>query len=246
MIRNAFLAASAAIAIAAPAVAQDFAITNATVAIGDGSEPIEGATVVVRGGKVASVSQGAAPAGITVVDGAGKWVTPGLFATVTQLGLSDVSAVSELNDASASKSPFSAALDVAPVINPASQHILVHRAAGITRAATVTNPASAIFGGQGAIIDLGADANAVVRPRAFQIVDLGEGGARLAGGSRASAQALFRNALREAAQLGNSSQRGDDALLTRSDAAALLPVVRGEQKLYVAVNGLRISAACWR
>lgn len=236
MIRNAFLAASAAIAIAAPAVAQDFAITNATVAIGDGSEPIEGATVVVRGGKVASVSQGAAPAGITVVDGAGKWVTPGLFATVTQLGLSDVSAVSELNDASASKSPFSAALDVAPVINPASQHILVHRAAGITRAATVTNPASAIFGGQGAIIDLGADANAVVRPRAFQIVDLGEGGARLAGGSRASAQALFRNALREAAQLGNSSQRGDDALLTRSDAAALLPVVRGEQKLYVAVE----------
>lgn len=236
MIRNAFLAASAAIAIAAPAVAQDFAITNATVAIGDGSEPIEGATVVVRGGKVASVSQGAAPAGITVVDGAGKWVTPGLFATVTQLGLSDVSAVSELNDASASKSPFSAALDVAPVINPASQHILVHRAAGITRAATVTNPASAIFGGQGAIIDLGADANAVVRPRAFQIVDLGEGGARLAGGSRASAQALFRNALREAAQLGSSSQRGDDALLTRSDAAALLPVVRGEQKLYVAVE----------
>lgn len=236
MIRNAFLAASAAIAIAAPAVAQDFAITNATVAIGDGSEPIEGATVVVRGGKVASVSQGAAPAGITVVDGAGKWVTPGLFATVTQLGLSDVSAVSELNDASASKSPFSAALDVAPVINPASQHILVHRAAGITRAATVTSPASAIFGGQGAIIDLGADANAVVRPRAFQIVDLGEGGARLAGGSRASAQALFRNALREAAQLGSSSQRGDDALLTRSDAAALLPVVRGEQKLYVAVE----------
>lgn len=236
MIRNAFLAASAAIAIAAPAVAQDFAITNATVAIGDGSEPIEGATVVVRGGKVASVSQGAAPAGITVVDGAGKWVTPGLFATVTQLGLSDVSAVSKSNDASASKSPFSAALDVAPVINPASQHILVHRAAGITRAATVTSPASAIFGGQGAIIDLGADANAVVRPRAFQIVDLGEGGARLAGGSRASAQALFRNALREAAQLGSSSQRGDDALLTRSDAAALLPVVRGEQKLYVAVE----------
>ncbi len=43
------LAVSAAIA--GPLAAQDFAITNATVAIGDGSEPMENATVVVRAGK---------------------------------------------------------------------------------------------------------------------------------------------------------------------------------------------------
>ena len=46
------LAASALALSAAPATAQDVAITNATVALGDGSEPIENATVVVRGGKV--------------------------------------------------------------------------------------------------------------------------------------------------------------------------------------------------
>lgn len=236
MIRSTFLAASALLAIAAPAAAQDFAITNATVAIGDGSEPIEGATVVVRGGKIASVGSGSAPGGIPVVDGTGKWVTPGLFATVTDLGLSDVSGVSKSNDTRASKSDFSAALDVAPIVNPASQHILVHRAAGITRAATVTAPASSIFGGQGAIIDLGADPDAIVKARAFQIVDLGEGGARLAGGSRAAAQAMFRNALREASQLNANRDRASDVLLNRSDAAALVPVVRGEQPLYVAVE----------
>lgn len=236
MIRSTLLAASALLAIAAPAAAQDFAITNANVAIGDGSEPIEGATVVVRGGKIASVGPGSAPAGIAVVDGTGKWVTPGLFATVTELGLSDVAGVSESNDSSASKSSFSAALDAAPVVNPSSQHILVHRAAGITRAATVTSPSSTIFGGRGAIIDLGADPDAIVKARAFQIVDLGEGGARLAGGSRAAAQAMFRTALREASQLNANRDRASDVLLNRSDAAALIPVVRGEQPLYVAVE----------
>ena len=44
-----------------------------------------------------------------------------------------------------------------------------------------------IFGGQGAIIDLGSDSDAVTQPRAFQYVDLGETGARRAGGSRIAA-----------------------------------------------------------
>ena len=258
-------AASALALVPASLAAQDVAITNATVAIGDGSEPLQGATVIVRNGRVlAAGSNVAIPAGIESVDGTGMWVTPGLFATVTSLGLWDVGAVSESNDTRAGNSPFSAALDVAPAINPKSQHVKVHRAAGITRAATVTSAASSIFGGQGAIIDLGDDMDAVTRPRAFQMVELGETGARLAGGSRVSAHALFRNALREASGLGRderisgSSQRAnvntgddlpidprltgsdedraDDVLLTRFDAAALGPVVRGQQKLYVGVE----------
>ena len=260
------IAASFAAILSAPVAAQDVAITNATVATGDGSDPVEGATVVVRGGKIVAAGTGVAvPAGIPVMDGEGAWVTPGLFATVTSLGLWDVGAVSESNDIRAGGSPFSAALDVAPIVNPASQHIKIHRAAGITRAATVTDAGSSIFGGQGAIIDLGADPDAVTRPRAFQTVELGENGARRSGGSRASAHALFRNALREAMRLGDdaripgqparpaevttgddlpidprlageAAEREGDVLLTRFDAAALVPVVRGEQKLYVMVE----------
>ncbi len=254
-----------ALAPAAPAFAQDVAITNATVATGDGSEPVEGATVVIRGGKVVAAGRGVTvPAGIQVLDGAGAWVTPGIFATVTTLGLSDVGAVTQSNDTRAGGSPFSAALDVTPVVNPSSQHILVHRSAGITRAATVTMPSGSIFGGQGALIDLGADPNVVNRPRAFQVVALGEYGGRLAGGSRAATHALLRNALHEAGSYGddarisgrstrgdirtgddipldprmagNKTARADDVLLTRFDAAALVPVVRGEQPLYVYVE----------
>ena len=124
MIARLLLVATATLALVAPAAAQDFAITNATVATGDGSAPVENATVVVQNGRVVAAGAGlATPAGVEVIDGSGKWVTPGIFSAITTLGLVDVDGVSESNDTSAGRSPFSAALDVAPAINPASQQL---------------------------------------------------------------------------------------------------------------------------
>lgn len=239
------LAASSLALAASPALAQDVAITNATLVLGDGSEPIENGTVVVRGGEVvAAGADVSAPAGMPAIDANDAWVTPGLFASVTTLGLSDVGAVSESNDITAGGAPFSAALDVAPIVNPGSQHILVSRAGGITRAATTMLPSGSIFGGHGAIIDLDGDANPIMKSRAFQMVVLGERGGRLAGGSRASAFVLFRNALNEARALRGSTgtpqtteiAKDDELFLSRFDAEALIPVLDGSQKLYVAVD----------
>lgn len=264
---SARLAAGVALlALAQPLAAQDVAIVGATVATGDGSDPIEGATVVIRGGTVVAAGRGVTvPAGVPTIDGAGKWVTPGIFAAMTDLGLVDSSGVSNSNDTSASRSPFGAALDVAPALNPAAQDVAVSRESGVTRASVFPAPASSIFGGQGAVVDLGDDPRMVVQPRAFQLVTLGERGAQLAGGSRMSAHAVLRNALREARQYGadgkvipgggrpqtvstgddipidvrlidTEAERGDDVLLTRFDAAALVPVVGGAQPLYVIVE----------
>lgn len=220
--------------------AQDFAITNATVGIGDGSAPIEHATVVVRAGKIVSVGRDtAAPGGTQVIDGTGKWVTPGLFSAVTDLGLWDVEAVDDSNDTSAEKSPFNAALDVATALNPSSEHIAVSREGGVTRASVAPMNGASIFAGQGAVIDLGQDAAIVMKPRAFQYVELGESGARLSGGSRVAAHTALRNALREArevAALPAGAQRQGDVLLTRADAAALAKVIDGTQTLYVGVE----------
>ena len=245
------LIGAALLALAAPGTAQDFAITNATVARGDGSEPVRGATVVVRGGRVVAAGAGVAvPPGVQAVDGTGKWVTPGLFAAMTALGLSDADGVDESNDAGARGSPFGAAIDVSPALNPSSQRVF-------------SRPTGSIFAGQGAVVDLGADPRMVIRPRAFQFVTLGEEGGRIAGGSRVSAHAVLRNALREARQYGadprltatgrgpeietgddvpvdprliDSPSQREDVLLTRFDAAALVPVVRGTQPLYVHVE----------
>jgi imidazolonepropionase-like amidohydrolase len=256
---------AALLALAAPLAAQDIAIVNATVVTGDG-EPIEGGAMVVRGGRVVFAGPAAqmpATRAETVIDGAGKWVTPGLFAAMTTIGLYDAEAVDAANDITARNSPFGAALDVAPALNPQSQGVSVARSGGITRASVAPQPASSIFAGQGAIVDLGSDPRMVTRPRAFQLVALGESGGNLAGGSRVSAHAVLRNALREARQYGKDSQipggsgpatvdfgddvpvdarlvdnraEREDVLLTRFDAAALVPVVRGAQPLYVMVN----------
>lgn len=243
------LAASAlALTAAAPALAQDMVVTNAKLVIGDGSEPIEGGVVIVDDGKVVFAGKPAAGQTFTtgtVVDAGGAYVTPGIFATLTTLGLADVSAVDETNDITASKTPFSAALDASTAINPTSQHILVHKAAGITRAATTMLPSGSIFAGQGAIIDLDGSPNPVMQARAFQMINLGENGSAQAGGSRAAAHALLRAALREAQALSTGKggipqttaiDKADEVLLSRFDAEALVPVVTGKQKLYVDVE----------
>lgn len=240
------LATSTLALMAAPAAAQDFVIANATLATGDGSEPIEDGVVIVEGGRVTYAGPADERSFTTdmVIDVADAWVTPGLFATVTTLGLWDVGAVSQSNDTRAGGSPFSAALDVAPIVNPNSQHILVSRSAGITRAATTMLPSGSIFAGQGAMIDLDGDARPIIRARAFQMVSLGERGGRLAGGSRASAFVLFHAALREARALSGASGTpqtteiaiDDEVLLGRFDAEALVPVVNGTQPLYVDVE----------
>ena len=260
-------AIGAAVTLAVPAYAQEvgdsWAITNATVVVGDGGEPIRGGTVVVRGGKVVAAGAGVAvPAGVTAIDAQGRWVTPDIVAAITDLGLLDIDGVSESNDYSKGGGPFSAALDAATAINPAAQPIAVSRAGGVTRAAVVPAAGGSIFAGQGVVIDLGADPQPVTRARAFQYIELGENGAQQAGGSRLTAQALLRNALREASDLARrggdplrsrgrtapvdtgddmpldqpTAARNDDVLLTRFDAAALVPVVAGRQPLYVHVD----------
>jgi imidazolonepropionase-like amidohydrolase len=181
---------------------------------------------------------------VPVIDGTGKWVTPGLVTAMTDLGLLDVGAVDESNDSSAASARFSAGLDVSLAVDPDAPPVAVSRAAGITRAGIAPAAANAIFAGQGAVIDLAENGPATMQPRAFQLVELGERGADLAGGSRVAAQALLRNALREASDLARrsggkaASDAGQpvDALLTRVDAAALVPVVTGKQPLFVHVE----------
>ncbi len=241
------LAAASALALSANAVqAQDVVIINATVVTGDGSDPIENGVVVIEDGRVAfaGIPDGRSIETDAVISVNGAWVTPGLFATVTTLGIWDVGAVSQSNDIRASGAPFGAALDVAPIVNPNAQEIMIHRAAGITRAATTTTPSGSIFGGQGAIIDLDSDGDPVTQARAFQMVDLGEAGGRIAGGSRAATHVLFRAALREAQALSGRTGtpqtteivKEDEVMLSRFDAEALKPVVTGRQKLFVAVE----------
>lgn len=236
-----FLAALlASSTIAAPAVAQDVTITNAKLVLGDGSAPIEGGTVVVRGGRVVSAGRGGASAGGRTIDAGGRYVTPGLVAGFSRLGIIEVDGVSSTNDASARESVFNAGLDIAPAVNPRATPLAINRTDGITRAIVAPDNGTSIFAGQGAVIDLGNDMDAVTRGQAFQFMEWGEAGARAAGGSRPAAMALFRNALFEAQAYGRNpasfADRGKEALLTRTDAQALQKVLTGQVPLLIHVE----------
>ena len=263
------LAALLAVA-AAPAVAQTLAISGGTVALGDGSEPIPNGMVVIRDGRVVAAGdiRMKLPADTQVIDATGKWVTPGIVAGFSRLGLAEVDLSAQGSDDTTSNGPFSAAIDVVPSVNPLNTTIAVNRADGVTRALVAPSVGKNIFAGQGAVIDTGADMDPITAPRRFQFVELGETGKDKAGGSRSSAHVLFRNALREAAELrryapsvsgrgtatpderdrpvirnpnesrlyGPDARRSDDVLLTRFDAAALVPVLQGRQYLLVHVE----------
>lgn len=219
---------AAAALIAAPLSAETIAITGGTVAIGDGSAPIRGGTVVIANGRVVGAGAGVAvPAGARVIDASGKWVSPGIIAAVSTLGILDGYGLSETNDSSADKSPFSAAIDIAPAINPTGQRIATERSAGVTRAFVMPGTGNTMFAGQGAVIDLGADYDPVTRARAFQFVELGEDGAGPGGGSRPAAHVLLRAAMAAAANPAAIGIATKESLITRQDAEALAPVVRG-------------------
>jgi imidazolonepropionase-like amidohydrolase len=234
------LIAAALMSAASPLAAQTIAITNGTLVLGDGSAPIEEGTVVIRNGRIAAAgAEVQAPADAQMIDATGKWVTPGIVAGFSRLGLAEVDLGADgSDDTDMGDTPFNAAIDVTPAINPQASTIAVSRADGVTRAVVAPIAGKNIFAGQGAVIDTGADMDAVLRARAFQFVELGEGGAGKAGGSRASAFVLFHNALKEAHDLRGrvDATRREDVMLTRFDAAALVPVVQGKQLLLVHVE----------
>lgn len=239
MRRALYLAALAGLAAAAPPVAaQTVAITGGTVAIGDGSAPVAGGTLVMTNGRVVAAGRGVpVPAGAQVIDATGKWVAAGLVAGFSSLGLADAAGVDESNDVAARAAPFHAAIDIAPAINPNAVQMANERLGGVTRAIVSPGAAGAIFAGQGAVVDLGADADAVTRARAFHYVELGEEGARMAGGSRPAAHAALRDAFAQAQDYRRNPAafggRERGSLLTRADAQALLPVLDGRMPLLV-------------
>jgi len=98
---------------------------------------IDNATVIMREGKIAAVGVNVEiPLGAQVIDATGLDVYPGLFDPVTQVGLAEVGAVSATVDV-AELGDINPELVAATAVNPASEHIPVTRASGITHVIAV-------------------------------------------------------------------------------------------------------------
>ncbi len=236
MIRSLLLAASL-VALAPAALAQTVAITGGKIVTNTAQGVIEDGTLVMRDGKIVSVGTGAPPAGATVIEAEGKWITPGLFAAFSRVGLAELNSEDPTNDTSAPGSDFQASLRAADSFNPDDTAIDVTRIEGFTRAAIVGSPANGLFGGYGALVDLSGGFQSIFARDVVMIAELGEAGAGAAGGSRSAAWHWLLTAIDDAkAYPRGFEDDGEGDLISRKEAIALKPVVEGRVPLMVEVH----------
>lgn len=140
----------AALAGVAPAAAQTYAIQGGTVHTLAG-EPFVG-TVVVRDGRIVAAGPDVeVPSGAEIVDAAGRHVYPGMFDAISTLGLTEIGAVDVTND-SREQGDFNPHLQAATAVHPATEHIPVARANGITH--TMAAPGGGVIAGQASLVGL--------------------------------------------------------------------------------------------
>lgn len=223
-------------AVALPAFAQDILITNTKVATNTEAGVLDNMDVLISGDKISRIAQDiTAPDDSThVIDGEGKWVTPGLFAPFTRLGLVEISLESATNDISADKADTSASDLASDSFNPHAPTIGITRVAGISHVLVAPGTGQNIFGGIGLIATTQGKIGSVVAPQAFVYAEVGQSGARTAGGSRAAALSQLRAALDDASAYPSRYKSPKDGdLLSRRDAGALFAAVRGRMPLLI-------------
>ncbi len=239
---RAIAAAMAACALGASALpAQTIAITGGTVYPVSGPR-IERGTVLIRDGKIVAVGANVAvPTGAERVDATGKWVTPGLVNSATQLGVVEIGAVAETRDASArGREAIAASFRVVDGLNPNSVLIVPARNEGVTTVVIV--PSGGLISGQAALIDLtGGQMSDMIRRAPVAMV--GEVGDAQRGqtGARGELLGKLRELLTDTRAYSRnraSFDRGESRELSasRADLEAMIPVVEGRLPMMVAVD----------
>ena len=222
-------------------LAQTIAITGGTVYPVSGPK-LENATVLIRDGRIAAVGTNVAvPAGATRIDASGKWVTPGFIDGAGQMGLREISAVQNTNEATLRGNEVAASFNVLEGINPASTLIAVNRMEGIT--STVAVPNGSLIWGQAVMIDLDGESIEAMRVKspAAMVADLSEGAKDAGGGSRAGVAQRLRRVLNDAREYATRRADYRRAQIqplgaSAADLEALQPVLRGELPLVVVAN----------
>jgi imidazolonepropionase-like amidohydrolase len=203
---------------------------------------IENGTVIITNGKIAAVGANVAiPSGAQRIDATGKIVTPGFVNSSTQLGVQEISAVSDTRDASAQgKDNIAAAFTVWEGLNPNSVMLAPARKEGIT--SFVVIPTGGLVAGQAALVDVvpGTTTDMIIRAPVAMAAEIGD--AQTAGvSSRGELIVKLRELLddtrffmthRQAFERAQSRQFA----ASRLDLEAMIPVIEGKLPLLITVD----------
>ena len=198
------------------AQAQTIMIKGATVHTMGKNGTLENTDVFVSGGKIQKIGQNLpVPQDIYVFEAKGKPLTPGFFAGMTNIGLTEVSAVKETTDSSLTLKEMRPEFNVTLAYNPNSSLIPVARMEGYSFTLLGAGSAGSLFGGQGRMKTLGG---AFIGSTVL-FINVGRDASALSGESRAGQWMLLHQAMQEA---DNPPASGDARLLTRTGRSTLL------------------------
>lgn len=201
--RRAIVALFSILAANGSAHAQDVLIRGARVHTMASAGTLEQADVLIRDGKIAAVGARIdAAASAVVISANNRPLTPGLFAGVTSLGLTEVAAVADSSDAGfklgapAWEQQWRPELDVTLAYNPASSLLPVNRIEGMTWGVLAPYSSDSIVAGQGGAVTFDGRYDALLPGSRALFVSWRHGDS--VGGTRAGLYTLMQQAIREA------------------------------------------------
>lgn len=160
---------------------------------------------------------------VYVFNAEGKPLTPGFFAGVSSIGLTEVSAVQESSDSSLALKEMRPEFDVVPAYNPNSSLVPVTRIEGFSFTLLGAGSSGSLFGGQGRVVALdGGYESFAGSPVLF--INVGRDASSLSGGSRAAQWMLLNQAMAEADSPPTSNET---TLLTRAGRGTLSSYANG-------------------
>src|SRR5438270_9577543 len=203
---------------------------------------IENGTVIITNGKITAVGANVpVPAGAQRIDATGKIVTPGFVNSSTQLGVQEVAAVSNTQDASArGRDNIAAAFTVWEGLNPNSVLLAPARKDGIT--SFVIIPTGGLVAGQAALVDVvpGTTTDMIIRAPVAMVAEIGDP-LSLGLGSRGELIVKLRELLEDTRYFQAHRDAFDRAqtrpfVASRLDLQAMIPVVEGRLPLLITVD----------
>lgn len=163
-----------------------------------------------------------------VFNAEGKPLTPGFFAGISSIGITEVSAVEESSDGSLALEDMRPEFDVVPAYNPNSSLIPVTRIEGFSFTLLGAGAKGTMFGGQGRTVELtGGYESFIGNPVLF--INVGRDASSLSGGSRAAQWMLLNQAMQEA---DNPPSSNESALLTRAGRMTLSAYANGGKVVF--------------
>lgn len=222
----------------------NFALTNANIETVTKGR-LEG-TILVSEGIISEVGRNVeVPSGYNTIDCRGLTVYPGMIDAGTQLGLTEVGSISLTRDGN-ELGDFTPHLEALTAINPNSVNIPVNRVSGVTT--VISNPSGGRFPGTAALIDLVGYTPQQMYAGFKAVVMSFPSTGRSSSRDRRTDEEIAKQDKETMEKLNQIWERAEQYLKikeSRSEADgfdyqpemdALVPVLKGETKLFVEVN----------